>query len=163
MKTALHHLIDQIRDIDKLSFVTYADTIKVVIEGAGAQKRQALHELVDNLKAKGMTRGRKAIFFSQKLAQDHFIQGGNNQLIIATDGKFKFEKEDEKNWTTLQGNKPIVLSTVAFGNEKDALKNLKDLAKKGKGSFIHIQERAGSETLLLKEIQERSRKKNNNR
>jgi Mg-chelatase subunit ChlD len=159
MKTALHHLIDQIRDVDRLSFVTYADTIKVIIEGADARKRQTLHELVDNLKAKGMTKGRKAIFFSQKLTQDYFIRNGNNQLIIATDGKFKFEKEDEKNWEMLQGNKPVILSTVAFGNEKDALKNLKDLAKKGKGSFIHIKERAGCETLLLKEIQDRSRKR----
>jgi von Willebrand factor type A domain/Protein of unknown function (DUF1573) len=157
MKIALHNLINEIREVDRITFITYADTIKVLVEGAGLAQKEALHKQVDALKAKGMTKGRKAILFSQQLAQKLFITEGNNQIIIATDGEFKFEKEDQKLWQQRQGTQPIVISTVAFGGDAAAIKNLKSLARKGKGSFIQVRNREESKTKLLSEIQQRSK------
>ena len=158
MKLALHTLIDQLRPVDKISFITYADTLKVLTEADGPQLAVDLHQLVNLLKAKGMTKGKKAILFGQQLAQKHFIEGGNNQIIIATDGQFRFEKEDQKLWNERQGNKPIVISTLAFGGEKDALHNLKNMARKGKGNFINIRSKQDSREKLLEEIRQQSRK-----
>lgn len=158
MKLALHTLIDQLRPVDKISFITYADTLKVLTEADGPQLAVDLHQLVNLLKAKGMTKGKKAILFSQQLAQKHFIEGGNNQIIIATDGQFRFEKEDQKLWNERQGNKPIVISTLAFGGEKDAIHNLKNMARKGKGNFVHIRSKQDSREKLLEEIRQQSRK-----
>lgn len=158
MKLALHKLIDAVRGIDTITFVTYASRVKVVAEAVNGADKTSLHTLVDSLKAKGMTAGKTAILFSQQLSQKHFIQGGNNQIIIATDGEFKFEQEDFINWKKRQGTKKIVLSTVAFGNEKTALRNLKEIAYKGEGSFIHIPQKSGSENKLLDEIKLRSRR-----
>jgi len=163
MKIALHQLIDEIRTVDKLTFITYADTIKILKEAANAEERKALHEVVDKLKAKGMTKGKKAILFSQEVTQRNFIEGGNNQIIIATDGQFKFDKEDQKKWDMRQQNRAIILTTVAFGTEKEALRNLKSIAKKGKGSFIHITNKADSDLLFLQEIKTRSKIEQNNR
>ena len=157
MKIALHNLINEIREVDRITFITYADTIKVLVEGAGLAQKDVLHKQVDALKAKGMTKGRKAILFSQQIAQKHFISEGNNQIIIATDGEFKFEKEDQKLWNQRQGMQPIVISTVAFGGEPAAIKNLKSLAKKGNGSFIRVSNKEESKTKLLSEIQQRSK------
>lgn len=156
MKIALHRLVDEIREVDKISFITYADTIKVLAEAASAEGRKNLHATVESLKARGMTKGKKAILFSQQLAQKNFIEGGNNQIIIASDGKFKFEKEDQQLWNQRQGDKSIILSTIAFGNDREALRNLKDLSKKGKGSFIRIGSKKESEEKLLEEIKTRS-------
>ena len=157
MKIALHNLINEIRDVDRITFITYADTIKVLVEGGSLAQKEVLHKQVDALKAKGMTKGRKAILFSQQLAQKHFIAGGNNQIIIATDGEFRFEKDDQKLWNQRQGAQPIVISTVAFGGEPAALKNLKSLAKKGNGSFIQVRNKEESKTKLMAEIQQRSK------
>ena len=96
------------------------------------------------------------MFQSLDLAQKNYIAGGNNEIIIATDGEFKFEKEDHKTWKARQGEKPTVLTTMAFGTEKEALKNLKELAKKGNGSFIQIASREEARNKLLNEIKTRS-------
>jgi Mg-chelatase subunit ChlD len=157
MKTALHKLIETVRNIDTITFVTYASKVKVLQEAVSGLDKKTLHVSVDSLKAKGMTSGKTAILVSQQLAQKHFIQNGNNQIIIATDGEFKFTHEDYKLWKERQGNKKIVLSTVAFGSDKLALKNLKEIARKGDGSFIHIENKDGSEGKLLEEIKFRSR------
>ncbi len=158
MKTALHTLIDAVREIDMISLVTYADSVKVIKEGVKGSDKKQLHEIVDRLKAKGLTKGNKAILFSQQLAQKHFIAEGNNQIIMATDGKFRFYSEDQNTWSQKQMDKKIVLTTVAFGNDRDAMQNLKEIAEVGKGSFIHIKKRHGSEDKLLEEIKTRSKR-----
>lgn len=158
MKTALHKLIDEVRNIDTISFVTYATKVKIIKEAVSGADKATLHTLVDSLRAKGMTAGKTAILFSQQLAQKHFIKNGNNQIIIATDGEFKFEQEDYTTWKKRQADKRIILSTVAFGVEKTAIRNLKEIAYKGEGSFIHMDQKNGSEEKLLDEIKMRSKK-----
>lgn len=158
MKTALHKLIEAVREVDSITFITYASQVKVIKEAVGGNNKQLLHQIVDSLKAKGMTAGRTAILFSQQLAQKHYIADGNNQIIIATDGEFKFEKEDQITWKKRQADKKIILSTVAFGEDKVALRNLKDIASKGEGSFIQIRQKNGSDATILEEIKMRSRK-----
>ncbi len=158
MKNALHTLIDAVREVDVITLVTYADSVKIIKEGVNGSNKKQLHNIVDGLKAKGLTKGNKAILFSQQLAQRHFIKEGNNQIIMATDGKFRFYSEDQNTWTQKQMDKKIVLSTVAFGNDRDAMKNLKEIADKGEGSFIHIKKRNGSEDKLIEEVKMRSKR-----
>jgi Mg-chelatase subunit ChlD len=159
MKEALHVLIDAVRDIDRISFVTYADSVKVISEGISGADKESLHRMVNGLKAHGLTRGNKAILFSQQLAQKHFITEGNNQVFLSTDGKFRFYPDDVKKWKERQANGRIVLSTVAFGNDREAMRNLKEIANNGEGSFIHIKKRNGAQEKLLEEIKERSRRR----
>jgi Mg-chelatase subunit ChlD len=158
MKSALHRLIDEIRDIDSVSFVTYADTVKVLCESVSGTNKQLLHQKISALKAKGVTQGRKAIKLGQQLVQKHYVTEGNNQIIIATDGIFKFEKADHEAWRSRQGNKPVTIGTVAFGNEREALRNLKELARKGGGGFVHIKPEDRSGEKLVEEIKVRSKK-----
>lgn len=158
MKNALHTLINAARSIDTITFITYALKVNVLKEAVSGADKRTLHALVDSLKARGLTSGNKAILTAQLLSQKHFINGGNNQVILATDGEFKFLPEDQALFISRQTPKKIILSTVAFGSEKAALKNLKDIAAKGEGSFIHIETRKGSGEKLLNEIKQRSRK-----
>lgn len=158
MKDALHTLIDAVRDVDRITFVTYADSIKVISEGISGADKESLHRTVSGLRSHGLTKGNKAILFSQQLAQKHFIAEGNNQIFLATDGKFRFYPDDVKKWQERQANGRIVMSTVAFGSDRDAIKNLKEIADNGGGSFIHIKRRSGSRDKLLDEVKQRSRR-----
>lgn len=158
MKDALHTLIDAVRDVDRITFVTYADSIKVISEGISGADKESLHRTVNGLRSHGLTKGNKAILFSQQLAQKHFIAEGNNQIFLATDGKFRFYPDDVKKWQERQANGRIVMSTVAFGSDRDAIKNLKEIADNGGGSFIHIKRRSGSRDKLLDEVKQRSRR-----
>ncbi len=156
MKKALHVLIDALRDIDQVTFVTYADSVKIVKENTSGADKATLHNLITNLTAKGLTKGNKAILFSQALAQKHFINEGNNQLFLATDGKFRFYPDDQKKWKANQLTKKIILSTIAVGNDKEAIRSLKEISEIGEGSFIHIKNKNNDEQKLLTEIKKRS-------
>jgi len=157
MKNALHILIDKVRDIDSITFITYASKVTVLSEALSGADKKPLHLLVDSLKAKGMTSGNKAILLSQQIGQKHFNAAGNNQIFLVTDGEFKFSKEDYQKWKENQKDKKIIISTIAFGNEKVAIKNLKQIAEKGEGSFISITSEKGSSEKLINEIKMRSR------
>lgn len=156
MQYALHHLIDALRPTDKITFITYADSVKIIRDGLTGDNKKELNEVVDKLKAKGLTKGNKAILFSLDVALKNYISHGNNQIILATDGKFRFYPDDQKSYITKQGDKIIKLSTMAFGNDKDAMKNLKEIAEIGKGNFIHIKSRAKAKEQLLEEIKQNS-------
>lgn len=158
MKLSLHRLIDALRDIDKVTFVTYADSVKLLKEGLSGNRKPEMHELVDGLKGHGLTKGNKAILYSLDVAQRNYISGGNNEIILATDGKFRFYSEDYGKWKKQQQDKHIVMSTVGFGNDKDAIKTLKEIAEKGEGEFIHIRKRSDAATQLLDEIRQRSKR-----
>ena len=156
MQFALHHLIDALRPADKITFITYADSVRVLKNGVNGNAKQELSEVVDLLKAKGLTKGNKAILFSLDVALQNYIPDGNNQIILATDGKFRFYPDDQKMYKIKQGDKLIKLSTIAFGNDKDAMKNLKEIAEIGNGHFIHIKNKAKAKEQLLEEIKENS-------
>lgn len=156
MQFALYHLIEVLRPSDKITFITYADSVKILREGLSGKDKQILNEVVDKLKAKGLTKGNKAILFSLDVALKNYISNGNNQIILATDGKFRFYPDDQKLYLSKQGDKQVKLSTMAFGNDKDALKNLKEIAEIGKGNFIHIKHKTKAHELLLEEIKQNS-------
>lgn len=158
MKKALYTLIDAVRDIDKITLLTYSDSLKVIREDVSGSNKKELKEIVSALKAKGLTKGNKAILRSQSIAQKHYINEGNNQLILVTDGKFRFYSEDQEKWKEAQGDKKIILTTVAFGDDREAMKNLKGIAEIGEGSFIHIKKKNANEDKLLEEIKKRSKR-----
>lgn len=157
MKKAMYTLIDAVRDIDKITLLTYADSVRVIRENVSGANKKELKEIVSALRAKGLTKGNRAILRSQGIAQKHFIAEGNNQIIMATDGKFRFYSDDQKKWNESQGDKRIILTTVAFGDDHEAMKNLKEIAEIGGGSFIHIKKN-GNEDKLLEEIKTRSKR-----
>jgi hypothetical protein len=158
MKLAIRQLINDLRAIDRVTFITYSDSIRVLAENIGGSEKKLLHSLNNSLKAKGLTKGRQAILKSEDVLLKHYVADGNNQIILATDGKFNFYPDDRKNFESKQNGKPIVLSTLAFGNDKEAMHNLKEIAKAGNGSFIHIKKQQHAYELLLNEIKERSKK-----
>lgn len=158
LKIAINKLIDDVRDIDFITLVCYADSVRVLAENINGSKKEELHKIVNGLKARGLTKGRQAILKSESVLISHYIKEGNNQMILATDGKFNFYSEDEKKFIALQENHPIVMSVIGFGDDREAIKNLKEIAEKGKGSFMHIKKKTNLDEILMNEIKDRSRR-----
>ena len=158
MKNALFELIKALRDVDKITFMTYADTVKVLEEGMRGNEKEKLNTLVEGVKAKGMTKGNKAILKAQEVAQKHYIEAANNQIFLVTDGKFSFYEKDKAKWLSKQHDKKVVLSVIAFGKDKEAIKNLKEISKLGEGSFIQVKTRKDCHEQLMDEVRKRSRR-----
>lgn len=156
LQYSIHYLIENLRPTDRVTLISYADSVKVLKEGLSGNNKKELSEAVGKLKARGLTKGNKAILFSLDKALEHYIDGGNNQIILATDGKFRFYSEDQQKFIGKQGDKRVLLSTIAFGDDRDAMSNLKEIASIGKGNFIHIRSKSKAKDQLLNEIKENS-------
>lgn len=156
MKKALLVLIDNMRDIDKVTFITYSDSVLMKCEAVNGSDKPLLQKTINSLQSKGYTRGAKAVMFALETAKEHYIEEGNNQVFLATDGKFPFYETHYQQWLKKSDGKNIVLSVVAFGNDKEAMGNLKEIARFGKGSFIRIKNFDKDRELLVEEIKLRS-------
>lgn len=156
MQYALHYLIDFLRASDKITFITYADSVKTIRNGVSGDNKKDLHEVVDLLKAKGITKGKKAVLYSLDVALKNYIINGNNQIILATDGKFRFDEKDQDSYLLKQANQQVKLTCIAVGNDKDAMKNLKEISEIGKGNFIHLKNKSKAKQQLLEEVKQNS-------
>ncbi len=156
MKLAMHRLIQSLRDTDRVSMITYADSLTLLCEAVSGSEHAKLDGIINGLHAKGYTRGAKAILYSLDYALRHYIDSGNNQIFMASDGKFPFYDSHYHQWTAMQGSKIVRLSTLALGDDRKALRNLKEIAGKGNGSFIRIKNMHQAKEAILDEVKLRS-------
>lgn len=113
------------------------------------------------MKAYGYTNGVKGMESAYASLESQLIADGNNQLIIATDGKFNSSKFSEQEAVQLVKNnsdKGIVLSIIGFGDDREANRLMKRLANLGEGSFLQVSSGQDPTELLADEIKLRSRK-----
>ena len=155
LKLSVNNLIKNVRDIEKISIVTYRDSVRCLAENKNNADTAELYQLIRELKAKGITRGNKAIHFALDLAIRNYLPNGNNQIILATDGKFPFTEKDYEIWKLKTSDKKIVLSVLAFGNDKKAIVNLKEISKKGKGNFIQIETLDLAKSAIFEEVKQK--------
>ena len=86
MQEAFCLLADNLTEKDRVSIVTYAGDDTVVLEGVSGDKTRTIKKALMGLEAGGGTHGSKGIETAYALAEDNFIMGGNNRVILATDG-----------------------------------------------------------------------------
>ena len=139
VKEALRTLTRQLRPQDKVSIVTYGGGVSTLLEGSG--DTNAILKAIDTLNCEGYTPGGEAIQKAYALAHQFHIKGGNNRIVLITDGDFNVGASSEAALTAMvekeRGN-GIYLSVVGagFGNYKD--NRMKALANKGDGNYIYI-------------------------
>jgi len=158
MKESMYALISALRDIDNVAIITYSDSARIIKEGVKGDNKGVLNNCVSELKAKGPTMGAQAILFSLDVALKNYLDSGNNQLFLITDGVFKFADEYYEKWKEKVSDKQILLSIIALGKDEPAIAQLQAMATKRAGSFIRIKNHADAKTLVLQEIKLRAKK-----
>ena len=141
IKRAFALLTQNLREGDVISIVTYAGSDKVELEGTDGSERSTIMNAIDNLTAWGSTNGSAGINTAYALAEKYFIQGGNNRVILMTDGDLNVGTTSEAALTSLIEEKKqsgVFLSVFGFGrwNLKD--NKLEALADHGNGSYCYI-------------------------
>jgi hypothetical protein len=157
LKTAIAQMLKPIRPIDKISIVTYAETVRVLLPPTTGADKTAILRQLDSLQAGGLTAGSEGLERAYTLASESWIDGGNNQVILATDGVFRLNKADRKRVARAGQEKTPILSVAAFGNDLKALQMLETLSRDGQGSFLKIDAGDDASEILLNEIRKRSR------
>lgn len=155
LKAGFRSLVNNLRNKDSLSIVVYGGTTGVLMSAVSGAEKDSIFKVIDRLEPGGTTPGESGVKLAYSVAKNHFIKGGNNRVILATDGDFNVglrTEEDLQQLITKEKESGIYLTClgVGMGNYKDS--KIQTLAQKGNGNFAYIDSYAEAEKVLLQEF-----------
>lgn len=155
LKTAFSLLAETLDEDDRVSIVTYAGSSSVALDSASGGETRKILNAIENLSAGGSTAGAEGIQTAYKLARKNFMEGGNNRVILATDGDFNVGISDINELEKLiseERDGGVYLSVLGFGtgNIRDDI--METLAKNGNGNYSYINSVATAEKVLVDEM-----------
>ncbi|WP_439952039.1 YfbK domain-containing protein [Flavobacterium psychrotrophum] len=155
LKESMKILVKQMRAKDRIAIVVYAGAAGMVLPSTSGSDKPAIIAALDKLSAGGSTAGGAGIELAYKTAQEHFIKGGNNRVILATDGDFNVGASSDKDMQTLIEEKRksgVFLTCLGYGmgNYKDS--KLETLSDKGNGNYAYIDNMDEADRFLDKEF-----------
>jgi Ca-activated chloride channel family protein len=155
LKESMKILVKQMRAKDRIAIIVYAGAAGMVLPSTRGSEKAAIIAALDKLNAGGSTAGGAGIELAYKTAQEYFIKGGNNRVILATDGDFNVGASSDKDMQTLIEEKRksgVFLTCLGYGmgNYKDS--KLETLSDKGNGNYAYIDNMDEADRFLDKEF-----------
>lgn len=148
-------LTDTLRPDDRVTIVTYAGNAGVVLDTVSGENKEAIREAIYGLRAGGSTNGAGGIRLAYEKAQAAFVEGGNNRVILCTDGDFNVGEASDASMEQLISEKResgILLSVLGFGmgNYKDS--KMEILADCGNGNYAYIDTLKEAKKVLVDDM-----------
>lgn len=155
VKESLKALLEQLQPTDRVGIVTYAGQSLTALESTPLSDRNRIVRTIDALHAAGSTHGSAGIQDAYAMAQKHFIEGGINRVILATDGDFNVGITSREGLLALIGEKRqsgVFLTVLGYGmgNLKDGTLEL--LATKGNGNYAYIDNYSEARRVLVEQL-----------
>ena len=157
LRRAMKLLVKKLDEKDRVAIVVYAGDSGVALPSTtcGGESKALIMAALDQLQAGGSTHGSAGIQLAYQVAQEHFIKGGINRVILATDGDFNIGVTDQGSLTRLIEEKAksgVFLTVLGFGmgNLKDA--TMENLADKGNGSYAYLDNITEARKVLVEEM-----------
>ncbi len=155
MIEAFKILIDNLNDNDRVSIVTYAGSEKVLLDGGYGHEKTKISAIISDLEAGGSTAGSQGIKTAYKLAEKHFIQGGNNRVFLATDGDFNVgisNTNELKRFISQKRETGVYLSLFGFGYGNLKSDKMDTLAQAGNGNYYYIDSILEAKKVFVSEL-----------
>jgi Ca-activated chloride channel family protein len=155
LKSAFRLLVNNLRAIDTVSIVVYGAIVGVWMPPTSGDNKKKILDAIEDLTPGGSTPGEAGIRAAYRVAKSQFIRGGNNRVVLATDGDFnegETSEEELEKLVTQYREWGIYLTClgVGMGNYKDS--KLEALAKKGNGNFAYLDNEQEAEKVLVREF-----------
>jgi len=155
LKSAFRLLVNNLRAKDSVAIVVYGGVTGIMLNTTSGAKKDTILKTIDELVAGGSTPGESGIRLAYNVARNHFIKGGTNRVILATDGDFNVGLKSDNELDELisqQRESGIYLTClgVGMGNYKDS--KIQTLARKGNGNFAYLDNFKEAEKVLMKEF-----------
>lgn len=155
VKSSMKMLVDQLREQDKVSMVVYAGAAGLVLPPTSGFEKTKIKDAIDKLEAGGSTAGGAGIQLAYKTARENFAKGGNNRVILCTDGDFNVgaSSDDAMERLIEEERKSGVFLTVlgyGMGNYQDS--KMQKLADKGNGNHAYIDGISEAKKVLVNEF-----------
>ena len=141
LKLGFNLLVDELTAEDRVAIVTYAGSDAVALESTSGSDKVKIRQAINKLGAGGSTAGAAGIVTAYEIAQQHFIEDGNNRVILGTDGDFNVGISNRDELVALiedKRNAGVFLTVlgVGRGNLRDA--TLEQIANHGNGTYEYI-------------------------
>ncbi len=155
LKSAFKLLVNNLREEDRVAIVVYAGAAGTVLPSTPGSSKQKILEALDQLSAGGSTAGGAGINLAYRIAKQNFVKGGNNRVILATDGDFNVGESSNAAMERLIEEKRqdgVFLTVLGFGmgNYKDS--KMEILADKGNGNYAYIDNIREANKVLVNEF-----------
>jgi Ca-activated chloride channel family protein len=155
LKSAFGLLINELRAQDKVAIVVYAGAAGLALESTSGNHKEVIMKAIDNLEAGGSTAGGEGLKLAYAEAEKNFIKGGNNRIILATDGDFNVGESSNGGMERLveeQREKGVFITVLGFGmgNVKDD--KMEIIADKGNGNYAYIDNLQEARRVLVGEF-----------
>jgi Ca-activated chloride channel homolog len=153
LKSSLRQMIQKFNDNDRVAIVVYAGASGLVLPSTSNQNE--ILKAIEKLESGGSTNGGEGIELAYKVAQENFIEGGSNRVILATDGDFNVGTTSEGDLVRMiekKAQSKIFLTVLGFGsgNYKDS--TMEKLANKGNGNYAYIDTLAEAKKALVEQM-----------
>ncbi|MBM7062116.1 VWA domain-containing protein [Pseudomonas sp. UL073] len=148
-------LVDQLRAEDKVSLVVYAGESRVVLEPTSGRDKAKIRAAIEQLQAGGSTAGESGIQLAYQQAQQGFIAGGINRILLATDGDFNVGISDFDSLRQLAADKRqsgVSLTTLGFGTDNYNERLMEQLADAGDGNYAYIDNLREARKVLVEQL-----------
>ena len=155
VQRSLRLLVEQLRDQDRVGIVVYAGAAGMVLAPSPGSEKRRILAAIDSLTPGGSTHGSAGIRLAYQLARESFLPGGNNRVILATDGDFNVGVSSDGELVRLiesQRESGVFLTVLGFGmgNYKDS--KMEKLAAHGNGNYAYIDSLKEARKVLVEQM-----------
>ena len=155
LKQAFRMLVNELRPEDRVAMVVYAGAAGLVLESTPGSKKSEILAALDKLQSGGSTAGGAGLKLAYKVAQENFVEEGNNRIILATDGDFNVGASSNAEMERLieeKRNHGVFMTVLGFGmgNYKDD--KMEIIADKGNGNYAYIDNIQEAKKVFINEF-----------
>jgi Ca-activated chloride channel homolog len=155
VKSALRLLVNQLRTKDRVAMVVYAGSAGLVLPSTPGDQKTTILDAIDRLEAGGSTAGGEGIRRAYDEAVANFIRGGNNRVILATDGDFNVGASSDAEMVQLIEDKRktgVFLTVLGVGEGNLQAAKMEKLADHGNGNYAYIDTISEAQKVLVHEL-----------
>ncbi len=151
LKESFSCLVGNLSEDDRVSIVTYSGRECVVLDGCKGDKGEMIMAAINSLTAGGSTNGEAGLTEAYRIAEKHYIKGGNNRIIMASDGDLNVgisSSSELKNYISGKRDQGVYLSVLGFGTGNYRDQRMEALADNGNGVYYYIDGISEAERVL---------------
>ena len=155
VKSAMRLLVNQLRAKDRVAMVVYAGSAGLVLPSTPGDQKDKILDAIERLEAGGSTAGGEGIRRAYDEAVANFIRGGNNRVILATDGDFNVGPSSDAEMVQLIEEKRrtgVFLTVLGVGEGNLQAAKMEKLADKGNGNYAYLDNIAEAQKVLVHEL-----------
>lgn len=155
VKAAMRLLVNELRPKDRVAIVVYAGSAGLVLPSTTGDQKDKILDAIDRLEAGGTTAGGAGIRLAYDQAVANFIRGGNNRVILATDGDFNVGASSDAEMVQLieqQRRTGVFLTVLGVGEGNLQAAKMEKLADKGNGNYSYLDTITEAQKVLVHEF-----------